>query len=1368
MEDGMTARVDFQAWFTNATRHAEPRDWQLSLGMEAVCRNRLLHIPTGLGKTDGVLAAWLYHRVGRDDDRWPRRLVWCLPMRVLVEQTEQVARTIVEHISEETRPDVYVAMGGKDAGEWFLHPEKPSILIGTQDMLLSRALNRGYASGRARWPMEYALLNQDCLWVMDEVQLMDVGLATSAQLQAFRDQDRSKQLRPCHTWWMSATLQAEWLRSVDTAETYDEWIKAPCVVPPEARRGDLWEISKSVTADAIDADDSAAFASRIASEHDALAETKFGRITLVVCNTVERACATHTALQSSGRTEGLELVHGRFRPAERAAWRERFLSRSACASGVDRIIVATQVVEAGVDISAGCLITELAPWPGLVQRFGRYTHYDAADGVVVNRGRDEKAFGHLEAELESCCMTEVEFKPRFKELTGNEPLRWQERLFHEHFAPHKLPNVIDLPTGLGKTMVMAIWLIAREINKDLPRRLIYVVDRRTVVDQATDVAHILRDSVGASQLAVSTLRGQLADNREWSRDPSRPAIIIGTVDLIGSALLFSGYRSSYKRRPLEAGLLGQDSLLVLDEAHLSKPFEKLVTSITQFQHDQGTPMQVVRMSATSGDSNADKAFHLDTDPNSSTCDLKPDPHPRTGNERNQIIARFNAAKRLAIEPPGEKKDLNKTFYEHATDLANNDSLTGKRIVVFVRSPADATKIAALIRNHEIRSEDTTGRKPKTITSTPYADTVEILTGTMRGLERDKLIERPVLKRFLDGDIDPADAANHQPVFLISTSAGEVGFDLNADHMVCDAAPLDSMIQRLGRVNRRGKGDATVRLVPEALKTTDKDGKFRKLTPFQLAIKTTIDLMSDLIARNKPDVSPRAIAEMKANLWRDGLPQFLQLGVLAIDGDGYVEHRKERAAEVLKSASTPDPTMVELTDILLDAWSMTGITQRMPGRPEVAPWLRGIADDLPQTTLAWRAELDLFIDDPNPGKSFKSIFAKHRIRAHESLTTNSYRVVEFFKEITKKNNRPDLLDTRVIVKLSRELIVTTIEKLLKDNGILNADPTLILPATFGGLDEGILSHKTIAPVPKPDDPPPKSLDVADAPGYEPRKDASARLRILIERTDEGWKAVPLPGGVQIPVELNPGSLYDSSTLLFKAIANTDLRVRLVRPVAFDEEGVPVRSLVILSPVGDKAKKEDQLLTEHVGAVESEALRIANDLGLKDPVRAAVLSAARWHDEGKKADIWQRFIGRPDKNDPPLGKAATTRDGKSLRGYRHEFGSLLRIHHPDRHATDCSLPPDPETRDLALHLIATHHGFGRPQFDNPSDRDFQTRQSDAIHTDAIRRFAWLQRKYGWWQLAWLENLLRCADALASADPDADDDDANESHDEVGGVK
>ncbi len=381
---------DFRACFNRATGHAEPRPWQLSLGMDDACRNLLLRIPTGLGKTEGVLATWIYHRVAQDDDGWPRRLVWCLPMRVLVEQTEQVARTTVNYLPVHTRPEVCVVMGGEDAGEWFLHPEKPSILIGTQDMLLSRALNRGYGSGRARWPVEFGLLNHDALWVMDEVQLMDVGLATAAQLQAFRDQDRDKGLRPCYTWWMSATLQPDWLKSVDTAEHHADWVRSPCTVLPGQRTGGLWDVNKTLTVDAVGQDDAKSFAQRIFAEHANTSPGEYGRITLVVCNTVKRACATFDELQRAGRHAGMELVHSRFRPAEREAWRERFLSRAACTPDADRIIVATQVVEAGVDISAGCLVTELAPWPSLVQRFGRCARY-GGDGrvVVIDRGREE-------------------------------------------------------------------------------------------------------------------------------------------------------------------------------------------------------------------------------------------------------------------------------------------------------------------------------------------------------------------------------------------------------------------------------------------------------------------------------------------------------------------------------------------------------------------------------------------------------------------------------------------------------------------------------------------------------------------------------------------------------------------------------------------------------------------------------------------------------------------------------------------------------------------------------------------------------------------------------------------------------------------
>ena len=384
--------VAFDQLFKSLTLHPSPREWQQALATETTCRNKIVRVPTGLGKTEGVLASWMYHRLHRSDDGWPRRLVWCLPMRTLVEQTDQVARELAERLPAAHRPTVHIAMGGEDACEWFLYPERPAIIIGTQDMLLSRAINRGYASARARWPMEFGLLNHDALWVMDEVQLMDVGLATSAQLQAFRDEDREKGLRPCYTWWMSATLQPRWLKSVDTGQYHTTWISNPCQVTPTQRQGGLWDISKAISTDNVNADNHEAFAKRILEEHASVSDGDYGRITLVVCNTVERACKTFDALQNAGRKEGIELVHSRFRPAEREIWRERFLSKSACKSGVDRIIVATQVIEAGVDISAGCLITELAPWSSLVQRFGRCARYKGCGKVlVVDRGRDSSS-----------------------------------------------------------------------------------------------------------------------------------------------------------------------------------------------------------------------------------------------------------------------------------------------------------------------------------------------------------------------------------------------------------------------------------------------------------------------------------------------------------------------------------------------------------------------------------------------------------------------------------------------------------------------------------------------------------------------------------------------------------------------------------------------------------------------------------------------------------------------------------------------------------------------------------------------------------------------------------------------------------------
>jgi CRISPR-associated endonuclease/helicase Cas3 len=190
-------------------------------------------------------------------------------------------------------------------------------------------------------------------------------------------------------------------------------------------------------------------------------------------------------------------------------------------------------------------------------------------------------------------MTTAEtFDAQFTTLIGFRPFRWQRRLF-QRFVDGDAPAALDLPTGLGKTSVMALWLMASACGATLPRRLVYVVDRRAVVDQATTEAEKLRDGIERvpeikdalglchRRLPISTLRGQFVDNREWLADPAKPAIIVGTVDMVGSRLLFSGYGVSAKMRPYHAGLLGVDALIVLDEAHLVPPFAHLLQAIEQ-------------------------------------------------------------------------------------------------------------------------------------------------------------------------------------------------------------------------------------------------------------------------------------------------------------------------------------------------------------------------------------------------------------------------------------------------------------------------------------------------------------------------------------------------------------------------------------------------------------------------------------------------------------------------------------------------------------------------------------------------------------------------------------------------------------------
>ncbi len=378
----------------------------------------LLEVPTGMGKTAAVVLAWLWKRGWRSgkreknaegkpqtDEDTPRRLVYCLPMRVLVEQTYKNVEGWLKNLGIFGEPgqgkvSIHLLMGGSEdvaSATWTEHPEEDTILIGTQDMLLSRALMRGYGMSRYQWPIHFAWLHNDAFWVFDEVQLMGPGLPTSAQLEAFRRElplaARSRSL------WVSATLNRQWLDTVDfkTTELTSHALSAEEQTHEEVRkrrnatkrlqRADvrLEGVTKKQIDDYLDT-----LAQAVRRAHVA------GTVTLVIVNTVERAQKLYERLDPStakrGRKSGAEteantgperlLIHSRFRGPDRRAMEARLASP---VPPQGRIVIATQAIEAGVDMTSRKLFTELAPWSSLVQRFGRCNRYGecSAEGADV-------------------------------------------------------------------------------------------------------------------------------------------------------------------------------------------------------------------------------------------------------------------------------------------------------------------------------------------------------------------------------------------------------------------------------------------------------------------------------------------------------------------------------------------------------------------------------------------------------------------------------------------------------------------------------------------------------------------------------------------------------------------------------------------------------------------------------------------------------------------------------------------------------------------------------------------------------------------------------------------------------------------------
>ena len=824
--------------------------------------------------------------------------------------------------------------------------------------------------------------------------------------------------------------------------------------------------------------------------------------------------------------------------------------------------------------------------------------------------------------------------PHFRTLVGHDPYPWQRRLYARLVAG-AVPSAVDVPTGCGKTACVLLALLARIENPSLPRRVVHVVDRRALVDQSAEAVRGWVDRMGALSslsrafdtcaafpaarpVALGVLRGGYADEGAWRLDPARPSVLVGTVDMVGSRLLFAGYGSGRSRRAMDAGLLGQDALVLLDEAHLSPAMAGLLDSIAQLNPS----LRVMRLSATAPGGCGE------------VLGLGPEDLEDEGLRR-----RLQAVKRTH-------------FVEVATPAKRIDALVeaaaGHRtgaVAVFVERVADARLVASRLAQAK------------------GADRVAVLTGTLRGQERAALASGAVWRRLSPGR--GRTEGGLPAVHLVMTSAGEVGVDLDADHAVMDLSPLDSMAQRLGRVNRAGLAHSTVTVVHTA---GDARTGARRGTPaarLAAAKRETLALL-----RGLPDLSPASLR--------------------AVD------------RETFARCASPGAEPARLDRAVVEAFAMTSADLPLP-RVEI--YLKGVspAPEAPRTSLAWRRDVaDLVLAGPEAAGAALSFSPLLGCELARVPAPYARRLIA--RALARQGKRGLPL---VVLGRSGEPYAARATR-VEDLPPLDF-ATVVLPPGAGGLS-------------------PEGLPDEDAPGPVPDVgDTAGRVRTLVREPSDGGDAA----GGDVP-----------------AWAEGAAALRVPVP---GEDGEAGRAWVyaLRRPGPDLATSEvtclggsTQGLEEHGRRVGEAARRLGVALGLKAPLVEALGLAGVWHDAGKSRRVWQLAAGAaPDG--APLAKSRRGRlRAGALGGYRHELGSVADA--------ERALPEDTPHRDLVLHLVAAHHGWARPGFApaGQSDPECSAAQSRAHAARIADRYARLCAALGPWRLAWLEALLKSADAWVSS--------------------
>ena len=824
--------------------------------------------------------------------------------------------------------------------------------------------------------------------------------------------------------------------------------------------------------------------------------------------------------------------------------------------------------------------------------------------------------------------------PHFRDIVGHKPYPWQRR-FYGALIQGDVPDAVDIPTGLGKTTCVLLALLAGLVSPSLPPRIVYIVDRRSIVDQTAQAIRRWVDRIAAllalarafdaraafpdeRPVGLGVLRGGLADDGAWRVDPARAAVIVGTVDQVGSRLLFRGYGDGRSRRSLHTGLLGHDALVMLDEAHLAPAMVALLRSIERLQN--GRAFRTTTLSAIGN-------------PGASVLGLT-----RADMREPAVRRRLRARKSprlIEVATPAQR-------IRHICDAAL--AHRAGAILVFAETVADARRISARL----VRELGPDG-----------AERVALLTGTLRGHERAALASGAVWGRFAP---ERERTVGSPSVYLVSTAAGEVGVDLDADHAVTDLAPLDSMLQRLGRVNRAGLGDAKVTIVftvREATPANRPRNGWRERR--RAACHRTLEVL-----RRQADLSPQAL-------------RCLGTGTIA-------------------ACSAPVAEPARLDRVVVEAFAATSAALPLP---PVAVYLRGVSDvpDIAQCLLAWRSDVaDLVGFGPEKASEALSFY---RLDPQELARVPAPFAEQLVRVAIRRQDGVGL--PMLVIQPNGEVLA----RVLDDDASVPscAYATVLLPLQAGGL---------------------RATGLPDADADIPATDvADSDDRIRYVAPYEGQRALPAWAERAIELRYPLSGDGEAERWLVYALRCADGGVQ-------GGEGASSRR-----------GASTQTVDAHCAAVGAAAGRIGEALGLSPELVDALEAAGAWHDRGKTRAVWQRAAGAP-VHGAALAKSPSGRFRPHwLGGYRHEFGSLAEA--------ERGLARDTPHRDLILHLVAAHHGWARPAFPRREhwDPDDAGASNEARAVRVTERFARLQAEHGPWRLAWLEALVKAADARVSSE-------------------